>query len=112
MTRFRKHRKTVVVSFAEHEADILANLLRNVVELLYDGMPPRATESSDPLAALLDNDGPTSPPALPSARAGTPRRPRSDAGRCSPPPAARRPSVPAPTPSSCSPATACSRGRR
>ena len=41
MTRFRKRRKTVVVSFAEHEADILANLLRNLVELLYDGMPPR-----------------------------------------------------------------------
>ena len=62
MTRFRKRRKTVVVSFAEHEADILANLLRNLVELLYDGLPPRATESSDPLAALLDSDGPTSPP--------------------------------------------------
>jgi hypothetical protein len=52
----------VIVSFAQHEADILANLLRNLVELLYDGMPPRASESSDPLAALLDNDGPTSPP--------------------------------------------------
>ena len=52
----------MIVSFAEHEADILANLLRNLVELLYDGMPPRATQSSDPLAALLDNDGPTSPP--------------------------------------------------
>jgi hypothetical protein len=62
VTRFRKRRKTVIVSFAEHEADILANLLRNLVELLYDGMPPRASESSDPLAALLDNDGPTSPP--------------------------------------------------
>ena len=62
MTRFRKRKKTVIVSFAEHEADILANLLRNLVELLYDGMPPRATESSDPLAALLDNEGPTSPP--------------------------------------------------
>lgn len=62
MTRFRKRKKTVIVSFAEHEADILANLLRNLVELLYDGMPPRASESSDPLAALLDNDGPTSPP--------------------------------------------------
>jgi hypothetical protein len=62
VTKFRKRRKTVVVSFAEHEADILANLLRNLVELLYDGMPPRESESSDPLAALLDNDGPTSPP--------------------------------------------------
>jgi hypothetical protein len=62
VTRFRKRKKTVIVSFAEHEADILANLLRNLVELLYDGMPPRASESSDPLAALLDNDGPTSPP--------------------------------------------------
>ena len=62
MTRFRKRKKTVIVSFAEHEADILANLLRNLVELLYDGMPPRVSESSDPLAALLDNDGPTSPP--------------------------------------------------
>jgi hypothetical protein len=62
VTRFRKRKKTVIVSFAEHEADILANLLRNLVELLYDGMPPRVTESSDPLAALLDNDGPTSPP--------------------------------------------------
>ncbi|MDX6263633.1 MAG: hypothetical protein QOH84_5321, partial [Kribbellaceae bacterium] len=39
MTRFRKRKKTVIVSFAEHEADILANLLRNLVELLYDGMP-------------------------------------------------------------------------
>ncbi|GAA0594030.1 DUF2017 domain-containing protein [Kribbella sandramycini] len=62
MTRFRKRRKLVAVSFAEHEAEILANLLRNLVELLYDGLPPRATESSDPLAALLDSDGPTSPP--------------------------------------------------
>jgi hypothetical protein len=62
VTRIRKRRKTVIVSFAEHEADILANLLRNLVELLYDGMPPRVSESSDPLAALLDNDGPTSPP--------------------------------------------------
>jgi hypothetical protein len=62
VTRFRRRKKTVIVSFAEHEADILANLLRNLVELLYDGMPPRASESSDPLAALLDNDGPTSPP--------------------------------------------------
>jgi hypothetical protein len=62
VTRFRKRKKTVIVSFAEHEAEILANLLRNLVELLYDGMPPRAAESSDPLAALLDNDGPTSPP--------------------------------------------------
>jgi hypothetical protein len=62
VTRFRKRKKTVIVSFAEHEADILANLLRNLVELLYDGMPPRVSEASDPLAALLDNDGPTSPP--------------------------------------------------
>ena len=62
MTRFRKRKKTVIISFAEHEADILANLLRNLVELLYDGMPPRATASGDPLADLLDNDGPTSPP--------------------------------------------------
>jgi hypothetical protein len=62
VTKIRKRRKTVIVSFAEHEADILANLLRNLVELLYDGMPPRAAQSSDPLAALLDNDGPTSPP--------------------------------------------------
>ncbi|GAA1614017.1 DUF2017 domain-containing protein [Kribbella sancticallisti] len=62
MTRFRKRKKTVIVSFAEHEADILANLLRNLVELLYDGMPPRESRSSDPLAELLDNDGPTSPP--------------------------------------------------
>ncbi|MFG1905895.1 DUF2017 domain-containing protein [Kribbella sp. NPDC048928] len=63
MTRFRKRRKTVVVSFAEHEADILANLLRNLVELLYDGLPPRTTTPVDPLEALLsDNDGPTSPP--------------------------------------------------
>jgi hypothetical protein len=63
VTRFRKRRKTVVVSFAEHEADILANLLRNLVELLYDGLPPRTTASADPLEALLsENDGPTSPP--------------------------------------------------
>jgi len=62
VTRFRKRKKTVIVSFAEHESDILANLLRNLVELLYDGMPPRESMSSDPLAELLDNDGPTSPP--------------------------------------------------
>jgi hypothetical protein len=63
VTRFRKRRKTVVVSFAEHEADILSNLLRNLVELLYDGMPPRVTAAGDdPLAALLDSDGPTAPP--------------------------------------------------
>lgn len=65
MTRFRRRRRTVIVSFARHEAEILAGLLRNLVELLYDGMPPRASQSSDPLAALLDNDGPTSPPEDP-----------------------------------------------
>ena len=62
MTRFRRRKGTVVVSFADHEAEILANLLRNLVELLYDGMPPRVTAGGDPLAELLDNDGPTAPP--------------------------------------------------
>jgi hypothetical protein len=62
VTRFRKRKHTIVVSFADHEAEILANLLRNLVELLYDGMPPRASVGNDPLAELLDNDGPTSPP--------------------------------------------------
>ncbi len=63
MTRFRRRRKTVVVSFAEHEAEILAGMLRNLLELLYDGMPPRATGTGDLLADLLDSaDGPTAPP--------------------------------------------------
>ncbi|MFC0623001.1 DUF2017 domain-containing protein [Kribbella deserti] len=63
MTRFRKRKGLVVVSFADHEAEILSNLLRNLVELLYDGMPPRVTAvTDDPLAAMFDLDGPTAPP--------------------------------------------------
>lgn len=65
MTRFRRRKGTVVVSFAEHEAEILTNLLRNLVELLYDGMPPRASSSGDELADLIGGDGPTAPPEDP-----------------------------------------------
>lgn len=77
MTRFRRRRKTVIVNFAEHEAEILAGMLRNLIELLYDGMPPRATSAGDPLDDLIATDGPTAPPEddvlrrlLPDAYAG------------------------------------------
>ncbi len=107
MTRFRKRRKTVVVSFAEHEADILANLLRNLVELLYDGMPPRAARSCDPLADLLST--PTDPPprrrtsycsgcCRTPTRPTTWRRPSSAAS-----PSAACATARSPTPSGCCP---------
>jgi hypothetical protein len=66
VTRFRRHKQTVIVSFQPHEAEILAGMLRNLVELLYDGMPPRPPATGDdPLAGLQDLegfDGPTAPP--------------------------------------------------
>ena len=62
MTRFRRRKKTVIVSFVEHEAEILAGMLRNLIELLYDGMPPRATAGMDPFDQLVATDGPTAPP--------------------------------------------------
>jgi hypothetical protein len=65
VTRFRRRKGTVVVSFAEHEAEILTNLLRNLVELLYDGLPPRLSSSGDELADLVGGDGPTAPPEDP-----------------------------------------------
>jgi Domain of unknown function (DUF2017) len=77
VTRFRRRRKTVIVSFVEHEAEILAGMLRNLIELLYDGMPPRATFGADPFDQLITTDGPTAPPEdavlrrlLPDAYAG------------------------------------------
>jgi Domain of unknown function (DUF2017) len=62
VTRFRRRKKTVIVSFVEHEAEILAGMLRNLIELLYDGMPPRATAGIDPFDQLVATDGPTAPP--------------------------------------------------
>ena len=67
----------MIVSFVEHEAEILAGMLRNLIELLYDGMPPRATSGADPFDQLITTDGPTAPPEdavlrrlLPDAYAG------------------------------------------
>jgi len=66
VTRFRRRKQAVIVSFQPHEAEILAGMLRNLVELLYDGMPPRPQPpGDDPLAGLQDLegfDGPTAPP--------------------------------------------------
>lgn len=62
MTRIRKRRGAVLISFAGDESKILAGLLRSLVELLYDGLPARESAGNDPLADLLDNDGPTAPP--------------------------------------------------
>lgn len=57
---------SVRIGFGKHEAQILANLLRELVELLYDGMPPRTTSSpDDPLAELINSGGPTAAPEDP-----------------------------------------------
>jgi Domain of unknown function (DUF2017) len=62
VTRIRKRRGTVLISFVGDESKILAGLLRSLVELLYDGLPARESAANDPLADLIDNDGPTTPP--------------------------------------------------
>jgi len=66
VTRIRRRKHVVVLSFTPEEGALLAGMLRNLVELLYDGLPPRpSVASDDPLAALQDLegfDGPTAPP--------------------------------------------------
>ncbi len=66
MTRFRRRKHRLVLTFTADEAVLLAGMLRNLVELLYDGMPPRpAPAADDPLAVLAEAegfDGPTAPP--------------------------------------------------
>jgi hypothetical protein len=66
MTHFRRHRKgSVYVDLPAYAARLLANLTRQLVELLRDG---EATPQvgADPLEAMLSVDGPREPPADPA----------------------------------------------
>lgn len=66
MTHFRPHRKgSVYVEFPPYAARLLANLTRQLIELLRDGeATPQAGE--DPLEAMLTVDGPREAPDDPA----------------------------------------------
>ncbi len=67
MTMFRPHRTgQVYVELPAYAAQLLANLTRQLVELLRDGEAPVHTE--DPLEAMLTMDGPLEPPEDPALR--------------------------------------------
>ena len=80
MSGFSRHRrsKRVIATFSGFEADLLRSLAGQLVELLRnEAAAPR--EHSDPLAALLDFEGPTEEPEdpvlarlFPTAYAGDP----------------------------------------
>ncbi|HPU12345.1 MAG TPA: DUF2017 domain-containing protein [Aeromicrobium sp.] len=60
----RRRRGAVVASFQLNEAQLVANLVRQVVELLLDRNAPAASEP-DPLAQLIGMTGPLAPPEDP-----------------------------------------------
>ena len=66
MTHFRPHRKgSVYVEFPPYAARLLANLTRQLIELLRDGeVAPR--HGIDPLEAMLAVDGPREAPEDPA----------------------------------------------
>jgi len=66
VTLFRPHRKgSVYVEFPPYAARLLANLTRQLIELLRDGeAAPQA--SADPLEAMLSVDGPREAPDDPA----------------------------------------------
>lgn len=62
MKPFRRRRRgTVVATFQLNEAQLLANLARQVVELLQDRNAP-AESAPDPLAEMIGMTGPVLPP--------------------------------------------------
>lgn len=66
MSGFTRHRrsKQVIATFTGFEADLLRSLASQLVELLRNEAAA-PTESSDPLEAMLDFDGPTQAPEDP-----------------------------------------------
>ncbi|GAC1385202.1 MAG: DUF2017 domain-containing protein [Marmoricola sp.] len=62
---FRRHRKSgrCVATFSVFEADLLRSLAAQLIELLRNEMA--VTDHGDPLEALLDFAGPTTPPEDP-----------------------------------------------
>lgn len=65
MTEFRSRRKGgVYVELPPHAAGLLANLVRQLIELLSDGEPE--VRSDDPLEAMLEVDGPREAPDDPA----------------------------------------------
>ncbi|WP_293785354.1 DUF2017 domain-containing protein [uncultured Aeromicrobium sp.] len=64
MKPFIRRRQTVVGVFEQNEAQLVANLTAQVVELLRDrNVPPES--SADPLAAMVAMSGPVQPPEDP-----------------------------------------------
>jgi hypothetical protein len=77
MTEFRSRRKgRVYVELPPNAAGLLANLVRQLVELLSDGEPTEA--STDPLEAMIAIDGPRDPPEDPALRRLFPDARRDD----------------------------------
>ena len=77
MTTFRSHgRGHVYVELPVYAAELLANLTRQLVELLRDGEAP--VHAEDPLEAMLTVDGPREPPDDPALRRLFPSAHRDD----------------------------------
>lgn len=64
MRPFVRRRQTVVGMFEQNEAQLVANLTAQVVELLRDRNGPPES-SADPLAAMVGMSGPVQPPEDP-----------------------------------------------
>ncbi|RLV56695.1 DUF2017 domain-containing protein [Aeromicrobium phragmitis] len=64
MKPFVRRRQTVVGVFEQNEAQLMANLTAQVVELLRDRNGPPES-SADPLAAMVGMSGPVQPPEDP-----------------------------------------------
>ena len=80
MSHFRSRRKGgVQVELPPYAAGLLANLARQLVELLSDGEPSATTASADPLEAMLAWDGPREVPEDPALRRLLPDAHRDDA---------------------------------
>lgn len=77
MTTFSPHRKgQVYVELPRYAAELLANLTRQLLELLRDGEAP--VHAEDPLEALLTVEGPREPPEDPALRRLFPSAHRHD----------------------------------
>lgn len=79
MTGFRQHRRSglVVATFGAYEADLIRSLAAQLVELLHDGVA-LPDPDRDPLAAMLDLDGPVDEPEDPVLRRLLPSAHRDD----------------------------------
>ncbi len=78
MSHFRSRRKGGVhVELPPYAAGLLANLTRQLIELLRDGEPTIRT-GTDPLEAMLDFEGPSEAPEDPALRRLLPDAHRDD----------------------------------